>query len=409
MLNKYTPAQIVLIDMAAQYGLDKEPFDVRLQFGLEMLEHIKQGKDMTPYIEAADAPEMFAKSILTVQDILAGIPNGHYIGIDVATSGPQLLSVLGRCKTGMENTGVLSTSVVDFYTRILNKVDGMANFSRQLVKLITIPYVYGSEKAPSLHLDEQGMLSYVKAYSATVPAAAAFRNILLNAWNSNALSYSYVLPDAHVAHITVKRTIDFQGKFFDKSYTQALSVNEPKKVGMNLPADVTHGYDAYLVRELSGRCSYNPATMKYAIAAIKEALYQPESPQDDCSDVMADLEHCYGLFNMVSVRGLEELARGELGNLSKDYLLDLLDLAERILAYPIPFPVRTTHDEFGTLANHVARIQEVYNELLQETYQGCWIYRTIADIIGDEGIMKTQPAFDIDIYNQIKNAPYAIH
>ena len=139
----YTAKQWVLIDSGSQFGLDKKHFHERLAFGREVLDMVKEGQDMTSWIEKADEPEMFAKSLLTIQDALEGKPNGHLIGLDAASSGPQILSVLGRCEVGMRNTGALGNEVPDLYTTLYEGMEG-DSLTRAQVKNATIPFVYGS-------------------------------------------------------------------------------------------------------------------------------------------------------------------------------------------------------------------------------------------------------------------------
>jgi hypothetical protein len=230
----YTAKQWVLIDSGSQFGLDKKHFHERLAFGREVLDMVKEGQDMTSWIEKADEPEMFAKSLLTIQDALEGKPNGHLIGLDAASSGPQLLSVLGRCDIGMSNTGALGYEVPDLYSAIYEQMD-CEKLVRSQVKKACVPFVYGSEKAPTEVFGEDAPM-FVLAYKTTVPTAYAVRELLLAAWKEDALSYTWPLPDNHTAHIEVFVTEDIKGKFLNKSYIQRIKMKKAKKKGMSLPA-----------------------------------------------------------------------------------------------------------------------------------------------------------------------------
>lgn len=90
----FTPAQWSLIDLANQFGLDKKPFEERLQWGREQLTKIRKCAGMLDLsnhfddtIKKADEPELFTAALLNVWDIVNGRPSGHFIELDAAASG----------------------------------------------------------------------------------------------------------------------------------------------------------------------------------------------------------------------------------------------------------------------------------------------------------------------------------
>ena len=398
----YSPKQWILIDSASQFGLDKKHFSERLAFGREVLSMIQIGEDMSPWIEKADEPEMFAKSILTIQDALIDKPNGHLIGLDAASSGPQILSVLGKCDIGMSNTGALGDEVPDLYTTIYEDMDS-EGLTRAQVKKACVPFVYGSQKAPDEVFGEDAPM-FVSAYKHTVPTAYAVRELLLAAWDSEALAYTWATPDNHTSHIEVFVTEDIKGQFLNKSYIQRVRLKKAKKKGMSLPAHVTHSYDSFIGRELTGRCGWSHSMVE-GIAAIKHHLNHGSIYEAGVDS--KELEVLSHEFNFTSIQGFEFIERDCLAGLSDAYLEDLLELGMRCIKYP-SFDVRGIHDEFACHANHVTQMQRAYNQILSESYESTWLQSVLKKLtsVDFSGVFPTP---DPVITEQLKEAKYAIH
>lgn len=393
----FSPKQWILIDLATQFGMDKALFEDRLAFGRKLMKG-----DMVSRIPEAKEPEMFAKAILAVQDALAERPNGHCIGQDVASSGPQILSVLSRCITGMSNTGALGDKVSDLYTALYKEMD-TTDYVREQVKKACVPFVYGSQKAPDNVFGEDSSL-FTGAYKTLLPSAYAVRELLLAAWDSEALDYTWIAPDGHVAHIKVMKTVDIEGTFYGTTYTQRISVNEPKKVGMSLPAHVTHTWDSFMLREVTARCGWNQKTVE-AIAAIKRHLKVGSTCE--ASDDLLALEKLSKDFHFVSIQGLEFIERNALGGLSDAYLEALLELGMESIKYP-SFDVRGIHDEYACHANHVSQMRKTYNQVMAESYECVWLQKILKQLTGVD-FSAVFPAIDPTITSQLKEALYAIH
>lgn len=409
----YTPSQWIAIDAAAQFGMDKLPFEERLTHGRAFVERVRSTdlneesikEEFMDDIEKAEAPEMFCKSLLSIKDILTGTPNGHLVGLDAASSGPQLLSVLGGCIKGMTNTGVLGEDVPDLYTTIYKEMDN-DELTRTQVKKACVPYVYGSDFAPMAVFGEDAE-EFVAGYREAVPFAFIARELLINAWNPTALFHEFVLPDGHIAHIEVRDQVSAVGKLLGKSYTYITEVNKAKSKGKgikSLAANVTHGWDAFVVRELGGRCNYNLSTVQQA----KEAIAQHTVEGSRATNIeLKKLETLWKVFNFVSVETLNHLVADQLYGIDDTFLAALLELANSMLAYK-PFEVRTTHDEFACQANNVNVMQQTYNNILAESFKSSWLFDIIKILTG-KSFHHLKPDFNQDVYEAIKNAKYAIH
>lgn len=237
-VKEITPAQWLLVDAASQYGLDKEHFEDRIEFGKELLPLLEQTDINNPeeislfldsYLKNADEPEMFGASLLAIRDVLAGRPTGYMVGLDAASSGPQILSCLTRCITGMSNTGAIdSGDVPDLYTLIKNNMGFEA--SRKDVKKATVPYVYGSKEAP-VNVFGEKYTNFIQAYRTVVPWAEWAKNTLIACWNEHALFNQWELPDGGTAHVRVIGKSKTKGKFLGRQYTYIYNENKTKKKG----------------------------------------------------------------------------------------------------------------------------------------------------------------------------------
>lgn len=403
-MSIFTPAQWCLIDLASQYGMDKKPFEERLQFGREMLEEIKLGKDMSTYITEAESPECFALRILTIQDILEGKPCGHPLGLDAASSGPQILSVLCRCAIGMSNTGVMGTTVPDLYTTIYHNMETEKKRSRSQVKKACVPYVYGSTNAPELVFGDDA-LAFERAYAAAVPMAATVREILLSAWNPTATHHTWVLPDGHVAHVPVTDSIIYEGaQMGTKSYHFIETQLITKDIGMSLPANVTHSFDSYIARELSERANYDEDHLRSVKAAIAD---HRANGSEYSNEKLLELQALSTKFKMVSIEGAVHVFRNGLKDIEDWYIDALSNLVDACLSRP-SFQVRMIHDEFQCLPNHVNNMKQIYNDVLVEGYDGDWLFAVIQALTGrDFRMLRAEP--DEAIRQQIRHNMYAIH
>tara|TARA_R110002051_G_C8487573_1_gene462659 strand:+ start:47 stop:292 length:246 start_codon:yes stop_codon:yes gene_type:complete len=77
----FTPFEYLLIDVANNYGLDKELYENRIKWSKTNLNILE---DM---VGTAESPNMYWKSVNAVRCAQQGIPTGHLVGFDSAASG----------------------------------------------------------------------------------------------------------------------------------------------------------------------------------------------------------------------------------------------------------------------------------------------------------------------------------
>lgn len=399
-----TPAQWVLMDLASQYGMDKDTFKDRLKFGQELLPMIEGGEDMKAWIDKAKEPECFALRILTIKDIIAGDPVSHPVGLDAASSGPQLLSVMTRCYEGMMNTGAILNGVPWLYNKIYELMDNVGDLTIKQVKKATVPYVYGSEDIPNSVFGDDA-LAFTLAYATAVPGAARIREILLCAWNSEAKAHEWELPDGHIAYVPVIATHEYSKCPYDEGhYKYIWRTNQPVQRGMSLVANVTHSFDSYVARELSERCNYNRKVLLEVKRTILDHFKHGSTEQ---WDHLLHLQSLAQRYQQVSIEACQHMYPNKLKGCDPTYLNQLLTLIDSCLVRK-PFSVRIVHDEFQSLPNHTLEMKQVYNDILAESYEGDWLFSVLDDLTGmDHRGMR--PDVNPDISREIRDNLYAIH
>lgn len=417
--EEYTPAQWVLIDLASQYGYDKKSYEFRLEFGQKVLELIKSGEDLRGLEDeissgngdkAGGEPANFYLRVLTIMDILDGVPCGHPLGLDAASSGPQLLSVMMRCRIGMHNTGVLGADIPDLYTTVLIEILKLTNddITRQMVKDALIPWIYGSTSSGLVVFRDADLADkFAEATQEAIPDAALIREVLLNCWDKKAEYYTWKLPDGHTAYTPVTDSFLYEGcKFVGKKYNYIRTEQRPCDFGAALPANITHSFDAYIGRELCERANYDQQALMLTLNSIENHRKYGGSPKH-ASEAVMELVELAEKYQMVSIELALRIRNEELEGIPS-WILDALEaLIVKIIQVP-PFEVRMIHDEFQCHPNYINRMKSIYNDLLVEAYAGDWLFATIEDLSG-ECFRKYRNEYIAEDVKAIKNNLYAIN
>lgn len=417
-MKEYTGAQISLIDLANQFGLDKKDLDVRLDWGRSVLPQIQSAQSFTDLkvtmkdeMAQADEPELFAAALLNVWDIAHGNPTGYYIEMDSASSGCQIMSVLARCVTGMMNTGILSTSVPDLYSAIyklmLEEAPDLRELSRKQVKKATVPHIYASKKTPMTVFEDAYEL-FVNCYYAVVPRAEIIKNLLVGSWDEEAESYTWELPDLHTAHIKVtdkfKDVFNFRGKDINYIF-EAIAPKKAGKLGTKaLGARTIHSYDAFVLRELNERCDYHRPTLLRAKQALQ--AYRKGAVQSSINTELMEFQRVFFKFQVPSLAVVDSIVDGQLDGLDHNYAWRIIKLINKSLKHA-PFSLRNIHDGFGSLPLCVNTVKKHYNQIMGDSYLGDWL-PTIVEQLSGQDIRSGIEAPDMAIYRKILNSNYAI-
>lgn len=81
MFQTFTGRQYLMIDVANNWGLDKEDWDVRLQWFQDNEPHLES------LLNQADEPAPYFASVKAYRDVQKGLPIGYTVGLDATSSG----------------------------------------------------------------------------------------------------------------------------------------------------------------------------------------------------------------------------------------------------------------------------------------------------------------------------------
>ena len=329
-MEKFKPIEWIAIDIASKYGMDKETFEKRLEFGNSLKEELKSTSleaVVKKYVEEADEPDMFVRTLVSMSDIIKSGETAFPIGVDVASSGPQIDTTGIRDEEGMVTTGAISDCVPNLYLDIQKEMQKYLpiNLTREQVKKATVPYVYGSTAVPKAVFGDYYKW-FQKAFFKKAKGVVVVNNALIDAWRNDVVIYEHTLPDGFQARTLSTKVMPFRYQIGNTSYTYVEEVLAPKEKGEDktkaLSANVTHSIDGFILRELHRRCNYDEDKYYIALNTLKY-------PKVGTNPRLERLEQLARKYNFYSWQAIEYLQTGYVGNVSKDYLDTLYNVLSR--------------------------------------------------------------------------------
>ena len=355
----YTPLEYLKIDIANHYGLDKEQFKTRIQWvndNIHCLESLES---------EADNKYRFAGAVMALRVVQAFQPTGYLVGLDAASSGPQIMACLMRDAVGAENTCLVGSKRNCVYTKITEAMNHILNahktYDRDTIKYVLMPFYYGSKKKPKTVFgeDTDELVAFYQAQAQIVPGASELMPILLNSWNAMAEEHSWVLPDGFNARVKVTQTKEKKievDELNHSSFMYQYTVIAGEEDGWANIANPIQSVDGYLVRELSRRCNHDKVQLSRVTSLLRRRLNMTHvgSPMGQW-----DSQH------IMSIVGYETMGWDEVGSMTHSHAKELLRLVERCLSRP-SFPVISVHDEFMCHPNYMNYIRLTYMEIMAE-------------------------------------------
>ena len=402
MFQTFKPHEYVMIDIASNYGHDKESWDFRINWFKEN-EH-----QLISLIPTAENPAMFFAGIQAWAAYKEGKPSGYPISLDGTSSGLQLLACLRGDRKAAELCNVVDTGVrEDAYTKVykamLAKIGDSAKISRSDIKSAIMTGLYGSEAVPEAVFGEGTELlkTFYETMNELAPGAWELNQAFLAMWDANALSYNWILPDNFHVQIkvigAVKENVHFRNAVFEITQRK----NMTQKKGRSIGANVTHSVDSYVVRELTRRCNYDPE----AIMQIKTTLCAAENQvvDMDCpyAEMVSTLWEHYKKTGMLSTRIFDYLTEENVC-----LVTDRSVVWRLIYSLPRkPFTVMAIHDCYRALPAYGNDLRQQYNNLLSEVAQGTLLNNLLTQLLGrpfDAG--KLNP----ELWKEVKQTNYAL-
>ena len=385
-MKKYSGMDYLRIDVASQYGLDKELFETRIQWVHD------NEPDLEELEEKADDFFRYAAAVVAYRQAQQGVATGHLVGLDACASGPQILSVISGCEIGARNTGAIGQIRADIYgkqTEVMNGLlEDMEDYPRKTVKDALMPHYYGSVNEPVMIFGEDTpeLAAFLQAADIVCPGANALLKVMINLWDPNALEYRWNLPDGFQVVLKVKDIIKSKIEVDTvephKVFEYVRTENSPLDFAVKLPANITHSIDGYIVRELVARCNYDIAQLRKVELVLTQQGFDHESGQAAPKpDMMMYIEQCWRKHGTLSLVGIDHINSWSVTQISEEYRKALLLLVRKTLQKP-SFEVITIHDEFKCHPNYMNHVRQTYIDLLAELADSNILDAILSDVNG---------------------------
>jgi hypothetical protein len=406
-MQTFTGREYLKIDIANNFGLDKEDWKIRLHW-FNQNEH-----QLDHLVSQAKEPALFFAGINAYRDVQAGKPIGYMISLDATSSGLQLLAALTGDSVAAKLCNVVSTghredAYTGVYNHMLHRVQDTAKISRDQTKDAIMTSLYGSKAVPKQVFGEGALLDvFYGSLKELAPAAWELNETMLALWDPNAFEHSWILPDNFHVHVKVmaqvRETVHFLNQPFDVYY----NINAPIAEGRSLGANTIHSIDGMIVREMTRRCDYDPKKVDrlYSYLANKSATCAAAGGiipvRDRAKDIMVQtLWQNYQITGYLSARIIDYLDSANLCLVNPHEIKELLD------SLPVkPFTVVSIHDCFRCLPHYGNDLREQYNLQLQLIAKSDMLSSIVSQLVGRHiPINKLDP----QLWRQVGSTNYAL-
>ena len=377
--QRFTGMQYLKIDIANNFGLDKQDWDVRLDWFNE------NQSNLLELVPKAKEPALFYAGIQAWNQANQGLPIGYPISLDACSSGLQLLACLTGDDKAVRLCGVIDTghredaySVI--YNEMVNSIGESAKISRDDCKEAIMCSLYGSTAVPKEVFGEGKLLQvFVDTMHNLAPAAWALNQVFLDIWDSTVLSHDWILPDNFHVHVKVMGTVKEKVNFFNKPYEIVTKVNMPKENGRSLAANTIHSIDALIVREVTRRCDYRPDVVAKIQGMIFNCWEKNELEGTINNRMLETLWFHYQDSGYLSARILDYITEDNISYIDRSVIQELID------SLPAkPFKVMSIHDCFKCHCNYGNDLREQYNLQLMLIAKSNLLSFTLSQIMGKE-------------------------
>lgn len=375
-MQTFTPLEYLKLDIASNYGLDKESWNDRLDWfkTIEPLIHPDRVTDINSngifqaLTKDADEPALFHAGCLAYRAAVKGESISYPISLDATASGAQILSVLTGCRKSAALCNVVDTgNREDLYTNVHDfmndRLETAQGVKRAAAKQAVMTALYGSTKEPRKAFGEGERLdAFYRVMTEELPGIWELNQNLLELADPTAEEYSWVLPDNFNVRTKVMTTVTHNVEFCGDTYHVPQKIQGPIENDLSLGANTTHSIDGMIVREILRRCYFDANQVTDIKVTLSAALYAGKTPMAREKDQMViTLWDHYLQSGFLSARILEVLDKDNLWWVDKDVILGLINSMPRS-----PFPVLAVHDCFRVHPNYGNDLRLQYNQILSE-------------------------------------------
>lgn len=360
MFQEFTPSQYLKIDIANNFGLDKENWDVRLAWFEENKHRLMEIRNQ------ADNPALFFAGCLAYDAFLDKRPSGYPVSFDATSSGMQILAAVTGDRLAASICNVIDSGKrEDSYTAVFERMvdvlmerlgEAAGRISRDDCKQAIMTALYGSEATPKEVFGEGAQLMiFYDVMLEMAPGAWELNQYFLDIWDPTVLEHNWVMPDNFHVKVKVMNSEQETVHFLNDKYDTFYKKNAPKEKGRSLGANFTHSVDGMIVREITGRCMYDPQRVKDIRSMI--AADRGSMIDDSADGKMVDtLWGHYMTTGFLSVRILKYLNWVNIDSVDRNVILDLINSLPKK-----PFQVVAVHDCFRCLPGYVNDLRRQYN------------------------------------------------
>jgi len=278
------------VDIANQFGLDKKPFDERVEW-------VKTNLDiLESFSDEADSSIEFNTAVKALRIYQQGKLPAHMIYLDASNQALQLYAILTADKKTASTCNLANGSyMADAYQLLANAMNKFMNlscFNRSSCKkaLMTtmygkvggyteiLSYMYPRSSAPELSFQEEykrditvdkdstpiypDFMSMENAFREAMidiaPKAIVAMDAIQSLNNENIGTYHWTMPDGMRVKYDVKTEIEFEFMDYSKhgikvEVSGIKEVYEPSEKNAGMAPNVIHSIDGYIARQLIRR------------------------------------------------------------------------------------------------------------------------------------------------------------
>lgn len=248
-MQQFTPIEYIKISIANSYGLDKKPWEERIDF---VNTHSTPG--LLDLSKEASEPMMMVKGVNALVDALNGVPSGYMCNLDMTCSGIQLFSILAGCKKSAARVNLIDTGNRENVYSYMGDIMGVPGSDLKKTVMTTM---YSSTAMPKSIFGEGEMLDkYYETMYSVLPGAMSVKDMIESCVSPEAEEYSFTMPDGFevVYKVKYKKSSKIEVQELEKAtFTYVHKVLGAKEDDRSLAAHVAHACDSYIVREATRR------------------------------------------------------------------------------------------------------------------------------------------------------------
>lgn len=329
---------------------------------------------------------------------------------DATASGLQILSANTKDAVIAQLTNLLGGEVTDIYGFVRNGCEGTGEgkippglYTRDgSWKPAVMTPVYGKGHLEDFFNGNEEHANIVKDFLQQFRPYQLTKE-LARMWDSGWTEYSWYLPDGVKVWSKVTDMVKtFGGKtrkgqrstrWVERTEERLLTIsvfgqddpveivvnigflqNIPQEYSCELPPNIVHSEDAFILREMLRRMNYNPATYAWVTKLYldKSRWTQEETPNRHMVRKMLKHGTQAEVYSSAIIDYIDES--------SIDLISDALmkELLDRV--YGKPCQVAIIHDSFGVHPNYTDRLRETYQSLMIDLFNGRLLEKIQEDI-----------------------------